>query len=224
MATPENVEFLIGVETEVEHARARVGATAQVDGRFEGAIEAGHLVIGKAGSVTGTARTETAEIHGAFRGTIEVAGLLTVRSSGLVEGEISYGSLAIDSGGQLVGALTQAEPGDTEAREQAPSPAPAVVREVEAIAEVEAEPDEDWTIEPDAAVETAVPAEPAAEPAPAAEKKKAPSRPPKASKPAPLGRAAAAKSSAGAKASTAKTTSRKTGGKTAGSRKTTDDI
>lgn len=219
MASQDTIQFLIGAETTVENARTRVGAAAQVDGRFEGDLAAGHLVVGSGGTVSGTAEAGTAEIIGTFRGTLSVSGQLTVRSSGDVEGDISYGALAIDAGGRLVGALSASAASDKPAKTAAPddvhdvepdttSSAPADV----ALEPIE-EPETDWTVDPDAETSEA--------PAPAKAPDPAPARKPSAPRGGKPAKAAPAKKAAQAKrpAASAGKPARKPAG-----RKTTDTI
>jgi cytoskeletal protein CcmA (bactofilin family) len=62
-----------------------------------------HLVIGAEGAFRGSCEVETAEIAGAFDGTLSVRGRLLVRGSGAVKGDIRFGELEIERGGQLAG-------------------------------------------------------------------------------------------------------------------------
>jgi len=52
---------------------------------------------------------ETADVMGTVEGTVALSGQLAVRSSGLVEGRVSYGSLAVEAGARLVGDLANGE-------------------------------------------------------------------------------------------------------------------
>lgn len=74
-----------------------------VEGRVEGEIDAGELVIGERGTVSGTVRVTSADIEGAFSGELVIEGDLSIRSNGRVDGKIRYGRLMIESGGQITG-------------------------------------------------------------------------------------------------------------------------
>ena len=61
----------------------------RVDGSFEGNIETkGKVVIGKNGNIDGTIVCVSADIEGKFKGTIHVEDLLSIKSSGEVQGDV----------------------------------------------------------------------------------------------------------------------------------------
>lgn len=61
------------------------------------------LVITESGAFSGSAEVDTAEISGRFEGKLVCAGRLFVRASGSVSGEIAYGRIEIELGGELHG-------------------------------------------------------------------------------------------------------------------------
>ena len=78
--------------------------TLAVEGDLEASVATSeHLVIGAEGSFRGDCEVETAEIAGAFDGTLSVRGRLLVRGSGTVKGDIRFGELEIERGGRLSG-------------------------------------------------------------------------------------------------------------------------
>lgn len=71
----------------------------RIDGKLEGDVNtSGKLVIGKTGTVEGTAQCENADIEGVFKGKLVVSGLLSLKGTAHVEGEIMATKLAIDAG------------------------------------------------------------------------------------------------------------------------------
>jgi cytoskeletal protein CcmA (bactofilin family) len=56
------------------------------------------LVIGPAGSITGDINCENADIEGKFNGNIEVAGILNVKATASIHGEVSVGKLSVEPG------------------------------------------------------------------------------------------------------------------------------
>ena len=75
---------------------------------IEGAVDATmrdvHTVeLTETGSLKGTAEVEDAEISGMFEGDLVVRGRLTIYSSGRVRGNVTYGEIEIQRGGQISG-------------------------------------------------------------------------------------------------------------------------
>ncbi len=75
---------------------------------IEGAVDATmrdvHTVeLTESGALKGTAEVEDAEISGSFEGDLVVRGKLTVYSSGRVRGNVTYGEIEIQRGGQISG-------------------------------------------------------------------------------------------------------------------------
>ena len=59
--------------------------------------------LAETGALKGTAEVEDAEISGSFEGDLIVRGKLTVHSSGRVRGNVTYGEIEIQRGGQISG-------------------------------------------------------------------------------------------------------------------------
>ncbi len=74
-------------------------------GSSEGELEGENLTIGEGGWLKGTATIRNMEVVGHFQGTADVAGHVLLRSSGSVEGTISYASIEIENGGQISGEM-----------------------------------------------------------------------------------------------------------------------
>ena len=77
-------------------------------GVIEGIVDATmrdvHTVeLTESGTLKGTAEVEDAEISGAFEGDLVVRGKLTIYSSGRVRGNVTYGEVEIQRGGQISG-------------------------------------------------------------------------------------------------------------------------
>ena len=82
-----------------------------VEGRVEAELENSQSIeISDTGVFKGSADIENASISGNFEGALTVRGELTVRASGRVEGEIRYGKLCIESGGEIVGSVEVLKP------------------------------------------------------------------------------------------------------------------
>jgi cytoskeletal protein CcmA (bactofilin family) len=77
---------------------------------IEGAVDATltdvHTVeLAQSGSLKGTAEVEDAEISGSFEGDLIVRGRLIVYSTGIIRGNVTYGEIEIERGGQISGSI-----------------------------------------------------------------------------------------------------------------------
>jgi cytoskeletal protein CcmA (bactofilin family) len=79
-------------------------AKVHVDGKVEATLsKCRALIITDSGYFGGTAEVETADISGRFDGALECAGRLIIRESGRVNGEVRYGQIEIECGGEISG-------------------------------------------------------------------------------------------------------------------------
>ncbi|MFM9890035.1 MAG: polymer-forming cytoskeletal protein [Rickettsiales bacterium] len=75
-----------------------------IEGMVDAAMRDVHTVeLAETGSLKGTAEVEDAEISGSFEGDLIVRGKITIHSSGRVRGNITYGEIEIQRGGQISG-------------------------------------------------------------------------------------------------------------------------
>jgi cytoskeletal protein CcmA (bactofilin family) len=84
----------------------------------EGSVEASlndcrAMEIAEVGVFKGDADVETAEISGRFEGTLNVRDRLYIRAAGKVTGQVRYGTLEIERGGQVIGDLNLLTGADT---------------------------------------------------------------------------------------------------------------
>lgn len=71
----------------------------RIDGRIEGNLSTpSKVVLGKTGLIIGSLVCESADIEGKIEGNLEVSGLLTLRASAVVDGDVSVGKLAVEPG------------------------------------------------------------------------------------------------------------------------------
>lgn len=71
----------------------------RIDGIIEGTITTpSKVVLGRNGVITGTLSCENADIEGSFKGNLQVAQLLTLRSSAKLEGDVVVGKLSVEPG------------------------------------------------------------------------------------------------------------------------------
>ncbi|MDB2682906.1 polymer-forming cytoskeletal protein [Alphaproteobacteria bacterium] len=80
-----------------------------VEGTVEAALKGAQVLeIAESGVFYGTVEIQDATIAGRFEGEIMVAGRLTIESTGVITGTISYGELQVESGAVIDGRLTPA--------------------------------------------------------------------------------------------------------------------
>ncbi len=75
-----------------------------VEGKVEASLSDSRFVeISESGTFKGTAEIHEAEIRGVFDGKLSVRGRLLIRGTGKVIGEVRYGQIEIECGGQISG-------------------------------------------------------------------------------------------------------------------------
>ena len=82
----------------------------EVQGALEGTLIADSIVVREGGTVKGTVKTTNASVLGTVEGEVAVTGLLDVKSTGQVTGDISYGQFSVQVGGHISGQLDIASP------------------------------------------------------------------------------------------------------------------
>ncbi|MCS5596609.1 MAG: polymer-forming cytoskeletal protein [Alphaproteobacteria bacterium] len=88
-----------------------------VEGTVEAALKgAAILDIYEQGTFYGTVEIQEATISGKFEGDLVVHGRLTLRSSAVVSGTISYGELSVEAGAELHGSISPASAMGQEAK------------------------------------------------------------------------------------------------------------
>ena len=97
-------------------------AKVHVDGKVEATLsKCRALIITESGYFGGTAEVETADISGRFDGALECAGRLIIRENGRVNGDVRYGQIEIECGGELSGKVGTVESADSEESDVEPS-------------------------------------------------------------------------------------------------------
>ena len=80
--------------------------TSKADFRIDGCVEgkivtSGKVVIGEEGSVIGRIDCSNSDIAGTIDGVIDVSGILSLKSSAKLKGEVLVGKLAVESGANV---------------------------------------------------------------------------------------------------------------------------
>ena len=76
----------------------------RIDGKLIGMLACkGKLILGKTGEIEGTVTCNNAEIEGTLKANMHVAGLLSLKSSAKLFGEVVVNKLAIEAGAVFSG-------------------------------------------------------------------------------------------------------------------------
>lgn len=82
----------------------------EVFGYLEGDVAAKSVLVHPNGRLFGKLKSDNAEIHGTLQGDVVVKHLIDIRSSGNVSGNIQYGKLALEVGGNLTAEVKNVPP------------------------------------------------------------------------------------------------------------------
>jgi cytoskeletal protein CcmA (bactofilin family) len=82
----------------------------EVYGYIEGDLSSSRIMVREGGKVFGTLRADNAEIQGIAQGEIYVNQLIKIGSTGNVNGDVQYGQIAMDLGGELSAKLRNVPP------------------------------------------------------------------------------------------------------------------
>ena len=99
---PAAARLCIGTKIKMKGSVEDCGVL-QVDGHFEASAQSQQLKVSQSGIFLGDADVHSAEIVGTFEGNITVKDKLIIRATGVVTGNVRYGSIEIESGGRLSG-------------------------------------------------------------------------------------------------------------------------
>jgi len=110
-----------------------------IDGSFDGEISCNHLLVGPSGVVKGVVNVSSAEIAGQVSAEITTKHLLSVRSTGRVEGKWDCGTIEVARGAVLNGSAHVTETTSSARREARAETASAQAYEPEFVEEEEYE-------------------------------------------------------------------------------------
>jgi len=82
----------------------------EIFGYLEGDVAATNVLVHKNGRLFGKVKSDTAEIYGTVQGEVVVKHLIDIKSSGNVSGNIQYGKLALQEGGNLSAEMRNVPP------------------------------------------------------------------------------------------------------------------
>lgn len=111
--SPERFDTLIGRQTEI-HGSLRLMQSVRIDGKVIGNIEATQdqpitVVVGQEGEVQGDVSASRVIVAGRVSGNIDAYERVEMHASALVQGDVKYGSIAVEHGARLLGLLLQVD-------------------------------------------------------------------------------------------------------------------
>jgi cytoskeletal protein CcmA (bactofilin family) len=109
----ERFETLIGRQTQIQ-GTLKVIQSVRIDGKVVGNIEAPKnqaitVVIGQDGEVQGDVIASRVIVAGKVSGNIDALERVELMASALVQGDVKYGSIAVEHGARLLGLLLQVD-------------------------------------------------------------------------------------------------------------------
>jgi len=110
----ERFDTLVGRHTEI-HGKLVLQESVRIDGRVIGNIEAPRdasntVVIGPTGEVQGDILAHRVVVAGKVAGQIHAIDRVELHENCMVQGDIKYGSIAIEHGARVQGLLLQVDP------------------------------------------------------------------------------------------------------------------
>jgi cytoskeletal protein CcmA (bactofilin family) len=100
----EQLESLIGPGTEFL-GELNVKATLRVDGRFDGKVNAAYIILGETGVIKGEASAGKIIIGGRVEGNLRGQGIIEIKATGKVFGDIFTRKISIAEGAKLNGKI-----------------------------------------------------------------------------------------------------------------------
>jgi cytoskeletal protein CcmA (bactofilin family) len=82
----------------------------EIRGYFEGDLAAEQVFVRPGGTFYGTLKSDNADVAGSVQGEVFVKSLISIRSSGSVNGNVRYGQLAMEMGADLSAELRNVPP------------------------------------------------------------------------------------------------------------------
>ncbi|MFN0219745.1 MAG: polymer-forming cytoskeletal protein [Hyphomicrobium sp.] len=94
----------------VLHGEVMRSRRVEVHGVVEGGVIASEVVVHPNGRISGKLTTDAADVRGQLQGEVRVHNLISIRSTGDVMGNVKYGRLAMEEGGELAAQVRNVPP------------------------------------------------------------------------------------------------------------------
>lgn len=102
--------LIVGPDIKLKGVEITDCDTLVVEGRVEASMDSRVIQIAEAGVFSGTVSIDVAEIRGCFEGDLTARKQLVIYSTGRVSGNIRYGKIRIEEGGELSGDVSTLSP------------------------------------------------------------------------------------------------------------------
>ena len=100
---PAGSRLTVGPDIKLRGVEITDCDTLVVEGRVEASMDSRVIQIAECGVFSGTVSIDVAEIHGRFEGQLTARKQLVIYSTGRVSGQIRYGKIRIEEGGEVSG-------------------------------------------------------------------------------------------------------------------------
>ena len=116
MLSQERFDTLIGRDTEI-HGKLVIHESVRIDGKVIGNIESRKdtsttVVVGASSQIQGDILAHRVVVAGQVAGHIHAHERVELHTDCLVQGDIKYGSIAIEHGARVLGLLLQVDPSE----------------------------------------------------------------------------------------------------------------
>ena len=82
----------------------------EIHGYIDGIVEAKHIIVHQTGRLYGNVEAGQIDVHGQLQGDIRVHNLINIGAVGSVAGNVQYGQLAVEPGGNLTADVSNVPP------------------------------------------------------------------------------------------------------------------
>lgn len=82
----------------------------EIYGVVDGGVASSDVTVRQGGQLNGWIKSDTSTVEGTLKGDVRVQQLITIRSTGHVEGNVKYGRLAMDEGAELAASVRNVPP------------------------------------------------------------------------------------------------------------------
>lgn len=103
---PTGSRLIVGPDIKLKGVEITDCDTLVVEGRVEASMDSRVIQIAENGVFSGTVSIDVAEIRGTFEGELTARKQLVIYSTGRVSGEIRYGKIRIEEGGEISGEIS----------------------------------------------------------------------------------------------------------------------